>query len=114
MDYNEMMAEARPIVNAYPRADTAQWNVFNSFFRGGKNIMTPNYVAMLSLDNGNHIVEVAYGTGMSNQYIFGVTVVTKGKDGKYYEDKDLTMLQPSLTALKFYLEELNEEEENDS
>jgi hypothetical protein len=46
----------------------------------GKNFMTPDVVSIRRLNNGIWF-ELSYGTGFSNDYIFGVTLMdNKGTD----------------------------------
>lgn len=49
----------------------------------GKNFMTPDVVSIRKLDNGIWF-ELSYGTGFSNDYILGVTLMDN--EGNSFED----------------------------
>jgi len=80
MDYDQMRYEIREAVQDFKYATFKQCDCFHRLNKG-KNFITPNTEAMLSLDNGKYIVEVSSGSGMNaGTYIFGITVIEQDKD----------------------------------
>jgi hypothetical protein len=56
--------------------------IFQEFFNGKPNIMTPEPVEYGQLANGLVLYEISTGTGMSEEPIFGVTFLVR-EGGKW-------------------------------
>ena len=107
MDYHDLMRELRSLRDKYPEAPMNTWNVFSSIYPH-RNFMTNNFAGYLRLNGGNHIVELSWGRFIDH-YIYGVTVVTRCRDGIWRANSDLSrsFSEGEETALDHYLDKIH-------
>jgi hypothetical protein len=88
MDYYELMAELRFLKSKYREAPMDKRDIFSLFYPH-RNFVTNNLSGYLLLNGGNHIVELSWGRFIDH-YIYGVTVVTRFRDGIWRANADLS------------------------
>ena len=71
----------------------------------GVNIITPIILKYINVNN--HIIEISTNKDVYNTFkLYGVTVITKNDNGKYYKNNELTTCFPTLDKVNNYLEEI--------
>lgn len=111
MDYYTMRDGITSVVGNFPHANATQRKAKAEILQGA-NFMTPDIWGVLSLDNGAYVVEVSSGHFI-DKYIYGVTVLVRGEDGRYQKadhDSGLNRCLQSLSEVQDYLAYLNDPE----
>jgi hypothetical protein len=103
-DYKDIISRGREVCNKFPQATLRQSGVFSAAHKGS-NIITPERIALLSLAKARFVVEVAWGRGMSDNTLYGITVM-QYHDGM--RRTDLSQCTGSVIDLEEILTGLNE------
>lgn len=62
---------------------------FLKAFNGQPNFITPTFVRYGSRQNAEYLFEITKGTGMTNNTIYGCTVLARQSQGVYVHEHDL-------------------------
>lgn len=81
--------------------------IFNLAYGDSKNFMTPNVMRRGKI-NKNRAYELSNGRGMSNQKIYGVTIVDIDDNGNTTRRTDLSDCFQSLDSAERFIESLKE------
>ena len=71
----------------------------------GRNIMTPHF-ERLGFAGENHVYELTSGRGIDHEPIYGVTIVTKKRDGSWFHNRERSQMFHSRGLAWRYIESL--------